>query len=351
MDQQTEFFFPKEHQPGLFRSDPWLKAWLRSWGDHESIIETLLPNRNDDIVNLSDVFLKTKVNRKKIFPIVCASPLGTPNLNLRSIRSEYFFIPQDEASEIDSVSAYLDTALQSNWDELIIPDILKSSRTYNSIIKAAIQRNLWPRQLKIESTYAIDLRQRDFSAYISNLSKSSRLKLYNRRKTLALLGEVSIENIWPQREKFYDLLNSFHQKRWGKNCFRDRNLILIDTLLDELSGLDDAIDFSVLKVDGHVVSVIFDIRFQQRQYNIQSGYLEGFDKRISLGTLHFGYQIEKAFSNNHIDFYDFMAGSGKNADYKKSLASNQDQLVSLLLVRNPLLKFVYKFQRQIQRPS
>lgn len=344
MNRPTDYFFPKEHQPGLFRSEPWLKAWLKSWGDHDSIIDKPSRNTEGEGVNLRHVLLKIKVKRRCI-PVVRAFPLGISNLDLPSIRSEYFFLPQDEVSP----SSYIDAALKSRWDEFFIPDILRSSDLYNAIVKAAHERGLWPITVKTESTYAVDLAHRDFALYVDNLSKSTRLKLYNRRKILNSIGEVSIENVWPQREKFYEILNNFHQKRWGKDCFQGRNLVLINTLLDELSKQDDAVDLSVLKVNGRAVSVVFDIRFNRRQYNIQSGYMEHFDKRISLGTLHFGYQIEKAFASKNIDFYDFMAGSGKHSDYKKNLTNSQDQLISLLLVRNPYMKLAYKAQEQIRK--
>src|SRR5690606_40849246 len=70
---------------------------------------------------------------------------------------------------------------------------------------------------------------------------------------------------------------------------------------------------------------VFDISYQGRKYNLQTGYQENFHKSISLGTLHFGYQIEAAFRDPDVAFYDFMAGKGKNSDYKKSLANCSDE--------------------------
>ena len=52
-------------------------------------------------------------------------------------------------------------------------------------------------------------------------------------------------------------------------------------------------------------------------YNLQSGYVEQFDKKISLGTLHMGWEIERCFLNSDIVAFDFLAGHGKVEDYKR----------------------------------
>ena len=104
-----------------------------------------------------------------------------------------------------------------------------------------------------------------------------------------------------------------------------------------------------MSVSDTPVSVVFDIRYQGRQYNFQSGYQENYCKSVALGTLHFGYQIEAAFNNPAIQFYDFMAGKGKNCDYKKKLVNRTDEFATLLLVRSHWLKQAYKLQSLIRR--
>jgi hypothetical protein len=90
---------------------------------------------------------------------------------------------------------------------------------------------------------------------------------------------------------------------------------------------------------------VLDINVNGRVYNLQSGYLENFAKGISLGTLHFGYQIEAAFKSEKVGFYDFMAGNGKNSNYKASLANKTAQFNTVILVRNPILKMLYKIRK------
>lgn len=347
MSSSQSDFFPIEQQPGLFRSHAWLEAWHHAWGDHPSHqLADLATNPSKD---LSRAISLSRVLKGGILPITCASPLGTSTLSTPSIRSEYFFFPAPQISRTKKVSGYLDDTLQHDWDQFYIADILRSSPAYLSLLDDAGKLNLDVYESASDLTYAVDLREKSFSDYLQKLGKHTRLKLFNRRQMLGAIGEVTVKNIWPDRENFLYLLNKFHQARWGKDCYRGRNLSFINRLLDNLSSDEGIIDFSVLSVDDEPISVIFDICFNGRQYNIQSGYIENFNKKISLGTLHFGYQIEKSFSNPAIAFYDFMAGKGKHANYKKSLANCSDQFSSILIIRNPFLKLVYRLLYRRQR--
>jgi hypothetical protein len=199
------------------------------------------------------------------------------------------------------------------------------------------------------TTYGVDVRENSFDQYLASLGSNTRLKLFNRRKNLSALGDVRIRNVWPDQEYFYQLLNTFHEKRWGKPCYRGRNLSFMRELLNNLVAQGQHVDLSVMTLNDEPVSVILDIAFNGRIYNLQTGYLENFANKISLGTLHFGYQLEAAFAAPEIDFYDFMAGSGKNADYKTHLANKTGEFHSLLLVKSPLLKMMYWTQALIEK--
>jgi hypothetical protein len=345
MDTRSSFFFPAHHQPGLFRSHAWLDAWQKSWGDHPNLqLLSLDPALNDPTQTIG----RARVVKKGILPISNAFPAGTSIATAPGIRSEYFFFPAYSTSLEEDIGSYLDKVLKHSWDQFYIADMLRSSPAYDLLLTLAQARNLYVVHEQIENTYAIDLRARDFAGYLRGLGKNTRLKLFNRRKNLAALGDIRVENLWPDRKGFYQLLNSFHQQRWGKDCYRGRNQKFIDQLLDNLHDENGEADFSVLSIAGKPVSVVFDIRFKGRQYNLQSGYLEQFHKHISLGTLHFGYQIEAAFQNPQIEFYDFMAGKGKHADYKKFLVNCQDEFASVVLARSAWLKIIYKLYTAIR---
>lgn len=343
MDSASSDFFPANHQPGLFRSAAWLNAWHETWGTDPAI---QLP---DDIAvpptvtELQQAIVRTRLDKNGLLSINSAFPLGLSTKLTPSIRSEYFFFGAEDEHISQTIALYLDNALRYSWDQLYLTDVLRSSVTYRILLEEAKKRKLDAIHKEAEKTYAVDVRQQ-FDIYLKGLGKNTRLKLFNRRSNLARLGAIKVENIWPNRTTFFQLLDDFHQVRWGKSCYRGKNRQFINRLLDHLSEQGHEIDFSVLSVAGRPISVVFDIRYQGRQYNLQTGYLQNFNKSISLGTLHFGYQIESAFNNPSIQFYDLMAGKGKHADYKKSLANLADEFVTLLLVRSPALKLAYRLK-------
>ena len=98
---------------------------------------------------------------------------------------------------------------------------------------------------------------------------------------------------------------------------------------------------SLLKVDKKPVSAMVNIFLDGKIYNIQLGFLEGFDKRISLGTLHLGYTIEMAFESDKITSLDFLAGEGKSSNYKSHLAQKHSTLESLQILKNPIVRLLY----------
>lgn len=335
-------------RPGLFRSRAWLRAWLKAWGDYPDIdFPREYLSRDGDAPallqsELESLFFKVNEPLLTFLSVLSVYPAGVSCRSTASIRSEYFQLSADPQANPSVAADYFQHILAEKWDRLILPDILLASSDYSGIVAQARAQKLSVIKTGYESTYGVNLARSTFPDYIKGLGKNSRLKLFNSRKKLEHYGEVKVENIWPNREGFFALLNSFHERRWGKPCYRDRNEIFINTLLDELPGIGGEVDFSVMTVNAVPVSVAFDIAIDGRIYNVQSGYAEDFAKGLALGTLHLGYQIEAAFSRNTSGYYDFMAGRGKNSNYKKALSNSSAEFVTLTLVRNPLLSCAYK---------
>lgn len=345
----SNYFFPESQRPGLFRSSAWLSAWNESWSDHQAIKSL---SNVASISNLDNEVYLTRSLKRGLIPQTTAFPLGVSVAGVPSVRSEYFFFPASNEAIHDRVENYLNKVLEYNWNQFYLPDILVSSPEYPALLDLARSKDLYVVSANLDNTYGIlttDLL--GFDEYLRGLGKNTRLKLFNKRKNLNALGAVSVENIWPDKERFFKLLDNFHEQRWGKPCYRGRNITFIEKLLEKLIEQGHEVDLSVLSMNQTPVSVLLDVRVNGRQYNLQSGYLENYVKNISLGTLHFGYQIETAFSNTRVDFYDFMAGRGKHSDYKKLMATHNDQLASLFLVRSHWLKLFYKIRPLLKRFS
>lgn len=84
-------------------------------------------------------------------------------------------------------------------------------------------------------------------------------------------------------------------------------------------------------------------------YNIQAGFLESFDRKVALGTLHLGFLIEESFADPQIERYDLLAGLGKNTFYKGHLNGQESEFYTLQIARRPLLRLVYRYQAVLPR--
>jgi hypothetical protein len=332
-------FFPPHHRQGLFYSSAWQKAWHEAYGSHPAI--KLHPEAG----------LYTYPQKLKgLLPVRSATPTGATSPGTRSIRAEYLVLAGAE-TVLEAQQFLEKLTAEKNWHQLCLPDIPEGSPEFEAIQTAARNLGLQVREQERNTAFAVDISIGGFENYLTGLGKNTRLKLFNRRKKLEEAGKVALENWWPDRRNaFYELLNQFHQKRWGKPCYHGRNQTFIEDLLTRLDQAGAHVDLSVITLDGEPVSTTLDIAAQGRCYNLQAGYAEDLVKNVSLGTLHLGYQIEKAFQAKY-DHYDFMAGEGKNTQYKASLANCHADLITLMLVRHPLLKLAYRLQDRLSKPT
>ncbi|WP_323813294.1 GNAT family N-acetyltransferase [Cellvibrio sp. NN19] len=334
-------FFPEANQPGLFATSAWINAWEESWGDLSGISKENLGLNSDCSIQEDDnwysyIYTPAKPLRFKTIFLAGASTTAA-----RSLRSEYFYPPSG------CMSSLFNSAFKFSWDQLWIPDLISNSPQHKELLLCAKRFGLDVVVRDSATSYAVSLKETTFSEYLASLSGSTRLKLFNKRKRLVSLGRIEVRNVWPHVNGFLDVLNGFHLQRWGKVCYEGRNRKLITDFLHNISSEGGEIDLSIIYQNEKPISAVLDVAYQQRIYNVQSGYLEKFSDGISLGTLHFGYQIEKAFTSPAL-FYDFMAGDGKNSNYKKLLANAECTFISSMVVRSFPLKVLYWIKRKLE---
>lgn len=325
-------YFQKNNALTLFQTKAWYSAW------HETWVSTINSSSKLSIDETNKVYF-AKHRVKKFLPITTMVPFGQGGPGLRSIRSEYFQPPMHSDD-------WLSTLIQLNRSEALLADIPVNSPHLTALKSSATQNGQSVYERDRATAYSVDTQTDTFQSYTSALGSNTRLKLVNRRKRLAAEGTVEIEDIWPNINGFIELLNSFHQERWGKPCYQGSNLEFIKKLLTRLPEEGHVVNLSVLKLDTKPVSLLLDITIGERTYNLQGGFLESLVKGVSLGTLHFGYAIEAAFLNPTINTYDFMAGEGKNSNYKEKIANQSCELVSVVVVKNPILKFLYSLKKR-----
>lgn len=303
----------------VFTTKAWSENWWLEWGGATGT------------VRVRQFYLAHY--RFRGFPIRSAQFIGTDHRELSTPRAEYLGLtPGREKQEL----ADLDTF---PWTEAVFRDLVASGPTDQAVRNWAIERGYLLRNVHEDITYQVDV-QGDFRTFLQTLGKNTRLKLYNRRKRLAEKGHVSI-TYW-QPEPFFDLLNDFHLQRWGKRCFNKRSVRFHCHFLRDVVDEGGQPELGVLSLDGVPISALYNVVYQGRVYNIQSGFQEHAIKGVALGTLHLGFALEQAFLDPSIRWFDMLAGQGKNTDYKSHLATHQTPLRSLMVVRHKLYRILYR---------
>jgi CelD/BcsL family acetyltransferase involved in cellulose biosynthesis len=101
-----------------------------------------------------------------------------------------------------------------------------------------------------------------------------------------------------------------------------------------------ALRVSELKHEGATISVVYDVRLGDTEYNLQSGFQHE-TRGISPGYLHFGYCIERACRDG-LTRFDFLAGSGLHRDYKRDFGTVNTRIGTSQVIRSPALSWLYQ---------
>ena len=326
----------------LFLSWDWLFAWWMIWRNkiHKAELFVILVYENAELIGIAPFYKDVRVIKKLLF-IERIQFLGTAYQSIATIRTEYLSIiarPDREDLVYRQIIEFLEDA---KWDELVFKDVIKHDAVYK---KFFLENNSFPlvRQVGADFGYKINTYEHDFGTFLRDLGKNTRLKLFNRRQRLADAGKINLEYYGSEHKlEMFSLLNDFHCKRWGVACFSTESINFHSKVIDALE-LNDC--FSILKLNGDSVSILYNITIGNRVYNVQSGYVENAYKDVSFGTLHLGYELERCFSNTAIKYFDLLAGLGKNSDYKKSFNGERIEFISFQVVKTRWLCLLYKIK-------
>lgn len=318
----------------VFQTKAWQSAWWDTWGQQSGF--RLIRSWDGEVSGL----YQSRYRLKGLLPIKSLQFVGTSLRELRTPRTEYnrFFMESNDQFAISSLERLLGKA---PWSEAVFGDLCNGSEELTALVKVAERNNWGFRVAASDMGYAVSTAG-SFADYLSSLGANSRLRLYNRRKVLESLGKVREENLWPDnQEVFFAALNNFHQARWKKDCFDENSLAFHKKFLSRVEEEGGIPMLSALSCDDHMVSLLYNVWYRGIVYNIQAGFEEKFHRKVSLGSLHLGYAIENAFNCSSTNRFDLLAGEGRKEDYKARFANQDYQLISIVLVKSPLLRALY----------
>ncbi len=327
----------------LFMSWAWLYSWWEVWSDSLELELALFGvfEKGEKLIGLAPFFL----HRSCSLPGVTVRRLqfmGNAWHIRHTVRTEYCgLIIQKGQEEMVTEIVFLEL-IRLHWHEMVVCDqslqgVLHWQKAFDRVGQNIVTI---PRMVDTGIRVAVD---RDFSTWLDKLGRNTRLKTYNRRRYLQEKGDLSLIRVSPQDVgEFLSTLNTFHRARWGKPCFDESAIAFHKKLLTRLS--ENQIALSELDFNGETVSVLYDVKAGSTRYNLQAGFEENMDPKVSLGTLHLGYAIEESFHNSTIKHYDLLAGCGKKSFYKSRFQGEKVHFLTVQFVRHRAIRWIYRIQ-------
>lgn len=313
----------------FFRTRAWVQSWLDIWGKNPQL--TLI-----DVGGRSDPLEMLYLINHKIKGIIPAKSLAVAGYGFAD-----FCPPRAEYNNLDSliklsggIKPLMTELYKLSWDQFGLTDF--TDQDSNPIL---MQANL--DQIHIVRTHselAYRIKPMDFDLYKAQMSASTRTKYFNHRRKLIECGELDFRDYEKARD-FFNVLNEFHKRRWGRPCYAPTTMDFFALFIERIRQEGGRPLLQAMRVDGEIVSVLFDIVWGQVRYNLQSGYDEGRFGQLALGSLHLGFAIEHALGEGF--GYDFLAGSGKHTNYKQKISNEAVPMQSFCLARG-WLKYLYR---------
>jgi len=326
----------------LFNSWLWTTLWWRVFGSNlDAELCVLAVYRKDILVGIAPFYCRREW-RKGFLLTTTVQLVGMSWRNLEVQLTEYLDIvaTEDDYPAVQKICIER-IKEQYPYSELIIVSTRKSDVWMRVLKQQAVGRSSYVRVTDESVSRQADLAD-GFSAYLSKLKASARRSLVNLRRRLESHGKVEFVVIDAEEDALEALheLNSLHATRWGCIAFAGDRLEFHSKLV-VAAMMQGILQMSRLVVGGRVVSVMYDIRLGTRQYNLQMGFDQRFDSKLSLGLLHLGFSIEKA-AQDGVTIYDFLAGRGKNADYKRHLSQQSVELGSVQYIGGYMHSCLYR---------
>ncbi len=343
LKDQWQYLLSRSSADKLFLSWSWMHSWWEIYGglNDDNILLLGIYDDKNTLICLAPFYLSTTVI-KNIFTIEIIQFLGTRVGGSSGFRTEYLQCIVDvdaPDSCVSDIFNYLHNEVC--FDELWLHDLIVDSSTYQEAKKLEARHGIYKRVQSESQSYGVNV-ESDFQDFITSLGKNTRLKTYNRRKVLVGLGDVAIETV--NADNYQDTLiklSDFHLHRWEKEISYSKNSLFIRKLI-----ADNSIQICgvIVRLNNEIIGCTIDILSDGRSYNFQSGYKDGVDKKVSMGSLTIGYAVELYCKKEGIKYYDFLAGEGKKSNYKARIAKAELKFESSQYVSTTILRYMYQFK-------
>lgn len=328
----------------LFLGWTWQLYWWQQWSRKLNLDLYMLGaySEKNKLVGLAPLYKRKCSLLFNLYQYTQIQFIGSSWGHTETVRSEYLdFIVKNSVADDARKAFYMYIEQDTVWDQFIFTDIDRSSQTYNMISEGDYFKSSYIRIVQQDITTYVET-YGDFIGFLSKIGKHTRHRLINRRNYLRKLGEVHHKYADSgSLDDFFNCLNKFHLFRWGKECFPKESLAFHKRLAKKYNECG-RLKFAKLTLNDKPISILYNIEVGGREYNIQAGFDAKVSDRLSLGLLHLGMAIESAFNDENINYFDLLAGPGKNVYYKSHFGSKGVCFIAAQINRQKYLKYIYK---------
>lgn len=326
----------------LFLSWGWATAWWRRFGNRShQRLRIVAAYRDGELVGLAPLYAM-RVGRR-LLPVSSLQFIGIAWRDHTALISEYLDFIAAPGDRLEVRCAIMDYLAQAGgWSEFLVNFTREPQEWIDAFAGTrALSKNSYARTLEPCVSYQADL-SKGFAAYLRGLGQSTRRSLWHLRRRLTMQGAVELEHVGTDGvAAAFEHLNRLHISRWGVAAFSGDRLGFHQDLAANLARRGE-LAMSLLRMDGQVISVLYDVRKNGCQYNLKMAFDQSRERRCSLGLIHFGYALEHA-SQAGMSTYDFLAGPGRATDFKQHLAQTRVPLATVQLLKGRLMSRLYRF--------
>lgn len=315
-----------------FQHPHWLANW---WGAFRPGPEPLVLEGRDEELGRLCAVAAWYVERRRLAGVVDLRRLqlvGQSTWTLDASPGEVGTLLHDDSSPeraVHVLAEALDRSLELVWDDLRVSYVDPRGTFADALAAWSAARGFECRRMTDGASYDVDTAS-DEGAYWSSRSANTRRALVGKR-SIALERGVEYRPATEVTDPLKELFR-LHHARWGDAGLAPRQREFLRRL-EPAWGDDVRPRVSFLEADGRPVSASLNLDARGCTYNLQGGFLPDWDSRLSLGKLHLGFELSRAFQEPGTRVFDLLPGRGMRDDYKAAIATRQSPVCTYWVLR------------------
>jgi len=315
----------------------WLFTWWKIFKQSRKLL-ILTVYDNNQLIGIAPMLIR-KVRYFYFLGFIRIEFLGIGENENDEVGSNYldFIILTGKESEVLELFVEFFTQQSSvKWEELILSSIRVDSICLVKLKKILEDKTFWiVEQLRITPCLFAPLTH-SWEDYLNSIGSKTRRDLRRDRRLLEENGELKYEVFDNDNTgQFLDDFIEIHKNRWKdklkSDAFSSVKFISFQRQMIELCATKHWVKISFLKHKSKIIAASYHYQYNNVIFGYQLGCDSHYDKRLSLGKLEYGFNIEDSIMKGFKEF-DFYKSN--MSGYKPLLAKGQRSVADFRIYKN-----------------